>query len=58
MLFPPLSPIKEEKATYKAVEDAEMEINNFDSGSELELYIIYNMIFVFPFEYNTVTKVI
>lgn len=35
-----------------------METYNFDSGSEPELDIIYNMIYMFPLEYDTVTKVI
>lgn len=57
-MFPSLSLIEEEKAVDKEVEDTEMETNKFDSGSEPELDIIDNMIFVLPLEYDTVTKVI
>lgn len=41
----------------KVVEDVDMEIDKFNLGSEPKLDIICNMIFVFPLEYDTVTKV-
>lgn len=57
-MFPPLSPIKGEKATDKVVEGAEVETNDFDLGSEPKLDIICNMIYVFPLKYDIVTEVI
>lgn len=39
----------------KVVKDIDIETYNFDSGSEPELDIICNMIFVIHLEYNTVT---
>lgn len=38
-------------------DDKEMASNEFDSGSEDDLDIICNMIFVVPLEYNTITEV-
>lgn len=35
--------------------DEEMASNNFNSGSEGELDIIWNMISVLPLEYDTIT---
>ena len=55
MLFPPISPINKKKATKdKSCEDVDMETYKFDSGSEPKLDIIFNMIYVFPLEYNAV----
>lgn len=45
----------EPKATI--YEDEEMTSNNFDSGSEDNLDIIYNMISVLPFEHDTITDI-
>lgn len=42
----------------KAVEDIDIEIDNFDLGSKPELDIICNMIFLLPLEYDTVIEVI
>lgn len=39
-------------------EDEDMEIGDFNSGSEDELDIICNMIYVLPIEFIQVTKVI
>lgn len=47
----------ESKKKDKAIKYANMETNNFDSGSEPGIDIICNMIYVFPLEYYTIMEV-
>lgn len=57
--MPPLSQIKEEKATKdKMGEDIDMNTYNFDPGYEPQLDIICIIISVLPVEYDTVMEVI